>query len=139
MRTGRERIRYTVTFEVVLMAMLIPSGAMFFDRDLLDIGLLGLILLLKAMLLGLGYNWLFDKIDARSGNVASDRSAFRRVLHAIGFEVFLTLTSLPIYMWWLDLGLLKAFSTDLVVTTFVVIYTYLFTLIYDLKYPVGSP
>nr|WP_299852751.1 PACE efflux transporter [uncultured Roseovarius sp.] len=138
MRSGKERLKYTISFEVVLMSMLAPAGAFFFDKSLADIGLLGVVLSLKAMLLSLIYNWLFDKIDARSGRVASDRSTLGRLAHAFGFEISLTVTSLPIYMWWLDLGLIQAFTTDVVVTSFVVLYTFLFTLIYDQFFPVRA-
>lgn len=138
MRTGVERIKYTVAFEILLMGILAPAGALFFDKNLAEIGMLAVILALKAMLLGLIYNWVFDKFDARSGRVASDRSALGRVVHAFGFEISLTITSLPIYMWWLELGLFEAFTTDIVVTSFVVLYTFLFSLGYDRLFPVGA-
>lgn len=44
LRSGRDRIRYTVTFELVLIAMLIPAGSAFFDKPAADIGVLGIIL-----------------------------------------------------------------------------------------------
>ncbi|MFT7135434.1 PACE efflux transporter [Sulfitobacter sp.] len=136
MRTGAQRVKYTVVFELVLMSLLVPAGAVFFDKSLSEVGVLGLILTLKAMVLGLAYNWLFDAIDAKSGRIASDRSAIGRILHACGFEISLMLTSLPIYMWWLGLGLLQAVTTGVVVTSFVVFYTFLFTLVYDRLFPV---
>ena len=138
MRTGAQRVKYTVVFEVVLMSLLIPAGAIFFDKGLSEVGVLGIILSVKAMVLGLAYNWLFDAVDAKSGRIASDRSAIGRILHAFGFEISLTMTSLPIYMWWLGLGLLQAFTTDIVVTSFVVLYTFLFTLTYDRLFPVRA-
>ena len=61
-------------------------------------------------------------------------------MHALGFEVSLMTTSLPIYMWWLDIGPVEALMADMVVTTFIVGYTYLFTLAYDRHFPVtGTP
>ncbi len=136
MRTGADRLRYTVTFELMLMALLVPAGAAFFDKGWADIGVLGLILSLKAMLMNLVYNWVFDHVDARANRISSDRSTFGRIVHAVGFEVSLVITSLPIYVWWLDLTLLEALMTDLVVTSFVVLYTYVFTLGYDRLFPV---
>lgn len=136
LRSGRDRLRYTIMFEVSLMAFLIPAGAAFFGKGLADIGLLGLVLSLKAMLVNLIYNWIFDKFDARNGRVSSDRSPLGRIIHAVGFEVFLLITSLPIYCWWLDLTILQAIMTDIVVTSFVVAYTYAFTLGYDRVFPV---
>lgn len=135
LRSGRDRIRYTVIFEVVLIAMLIPAGSVFFDKPVAEIGVLGIVLSGKAMLLSLVYNWVFDQIDARAGRISSQRSHVGRILHAVGFEVSLTVTSLPIYVWWLDIGLLDALITDIVVTSFVVAYTYGFTLAYDKIFP----
>ncbi len=136
LRTGADRLRYTVIFEMTLLVLLVPAGAAFFDKGWADIGLLGLILSTKAMLVNLVYNWVFDHIDARANRISSDRSTVGRILHAVGFELTLLVTSLPIYVWWLNITVLEALMTDLVVTSFVVAYTYLFTLGYDRLFPV---
>jgi uncharacterized membrane protein len=136
MRTGADRLRYTVTFEMTLLVVLVPAGAAFFGRGWADIGALGLILSTKAMLVNLIYNWVFDHVDARANRISSDRSTVGRILHASGFEVSLLITSLPIYVWWLNISVLEALMTDLVVTSLVVIYTYEFTLGYDRVFPV---
>ncbi len=136
MRTGKDRLRYSVGLEIGIMAFLIPAGAAFFDQSLTDIGVLGLVLSLKAVLIGLIYNWGVDHLGARRGRVSSDRTPVGRVLHAVGFELSLMLTSLPIYTLWLGLTLLEALATDIVVTSFVVVFTYVFTLGYDRAFPV---
>ena len=136
MRTGKDRLRYSIGLELGIMAFLIPAGAAFFDKGFLDIGLLGLILSLKAVLISLVYNWIVDHLSARSGHVSSDRTTFGRVFHAIGFELSLLTTSLPIYVLWLGLTILEALATDFVVTSFVVVFTYAFTLGYDRIFPV---
>ncbi|MCP4409270.1 MAG: hypothetical protein GY807_16260 [Gammaproteobacteria bacterium] len=53
-----------------------------------------------------------------------------------GFRVILSLISLPIYCWWLNLTIPEAVITDTVISSFVVGYTYLFTLGYDRVFPV---
>lgn len=136
LRSGRDRLRYTILFELTLMSLLIPAGAIFFDKGLGEIGLLGLVLMLKAVLLGLVYNLIFDLLYAKTGRVSSDRRPLGRVFHALGYELTLVTTSLPIYMWWLGLTLLEALAADLIVTSFVVAYTFLFTLAYDRVFPV---
>lgn len=136
LRSGKDRLRYTVVFECLLMVFLIPAGAIFFDKGLGEIGLLGMILSGKAMLINLIYNWVFDQVDAKKGRVSSDRGVIGRILHASGFELSLLITSLPIYCWWLDITIVEALVTDLVVTSFVVAYTYVFTLGYDRLFPV---
>ena len=135
LRSARDRLRYSLSFEITLMALLVPVGALFFDKALGEIGLLALVLSGKAMLWHLIYNWIFDRWEAGKGRIASDRNWRWRMVHAVGFEVTLMLTSLPIYMLWLGIGLLEALSLDIVVTSFVVGYTYVFTLIYDRMFP----
>ena len=137
LRSGKDRIRYTVAFEASLMAILIPVGALFFDKGLIDIGLLGAILVVKAMVIGLVYNGIFDWLEAKTGRISSDRPPLLRVLHATGFELSLVTTSLPILCWWLQLSVLQALTIDLAVTSFVVAYTYVFTLAYDRLFPVA--
>ena len=136
LRSGKDRLRYSFTFEATLLALLVPVGAVFFDKPVAEIGVLGLMLCLKALLVSLAYNLMFDRVDAAKGRVSSDRPAVRRIFHALGFEVTLLITSLPIYMWWLGLTFFEALSTDVVVTSFVVVYTYVFTLGYDRMFPV---
>ena len=136
LRSGKDRLRYSIAFEGTLLMVLVPVGAVFFDKGLASIGLLGVLLSLKALAVSVVYNWAFDRIDARRGRIASDRSAIGRILHAVGFEFFLVVTSLPLYCWWLDLTILQALTMDIVVTGFIVAYTYVFTLAYDRLFPV---
>jgi uncharacterized membrane protein len=137
-RTGKDRLRYTCLFELFLVAMLAPIGAFFLQKEVLDFGLLTILLSLKAMLFNLLYNWAFDKLDVRAGRVPTDRSFLRRILHALGFEVGLVFTSLPIVIWWLGLSILQAILMDLVITSFVVFYTIVFTWGYDRLFPVSQ-
>lgn len=136
LRSGKDRLRYSISFEVTLMMFLIPAGALFLDESLADIGVIGLALSLKALLVSLVYNRFFDQLDASRGRVSSDRTSIGRIIHAVGFELLLLVTSIPLYMWWLDMTLIKAVATDLVATTFVVIYTYFYTLGYGRLFPV---
>lgn len=135
-RTRSDRLRYTGLFELTLLVILAPIGALVFNRHLLDIGLLSVILSLKAMVFNLIYNWIFDLLDVRAGKIPTQRSFSGRIAHAAGFEAGLVITSLPIVMWWLGLTLIQAFLIDVVVTSFVVVYTLVFTWGYDSLYPV---
>lgn len=135
-RTGKDRLRYTCLFELFLIAMLAPVGALVLERQMLDVGVLAIFLSFKAMIFNLIYNWFFDQVDVKAGRVPTERSFYRRIIHAAGFEIGLMITSLPIVVWWLDLSFLQAFMMDLVVTSFVVAYTFLFTWGYDRRYPI---
>lgn len=135
-RTGKDRLRYSVGLEIAIMTFLIPAGAAFFEKSLTEIGLLGLVLSLKAVLISLIYNAIVDHLGAKMGRVSSERMLIGRVLHAVGYELSLLITSLPIYTLWLGLTLFEAVAADLVVTSFVVVLTYFFTLGYDRAFPV---
>lgn len=138
-RTGRDRLRYTFLFELLLIAILAPTGALILERQVLDVGLLAVVLSVKAMLFNLIYNWVFDRLDARAGRIPTERSLVGRIVHAGGFECGLVMTSLPIVIWWLDLTLLQALVMDLSVTSLVVVYTILFSWGYDRLFPVPQP
>jgi uncharacterized membrane protein len=135
-RTGKDRLKFSCLFELVLIAILVPIGAFILQKQILDVGVLAIVLSVKAMLFNLVYNWLFDQYDVRAGRIPTERNIPRRILHAVGFEVGLMVTSLPIVVWWLGLGILQALIMDLVVTSFVVVYTLVFTWSYDRIYPV---
>ena len=64
-RSGRDRLRYTIMFEGMLIALLAPIGAIVLDREIVDVGVLSLFLSTKAMLFSLIYNWFYDRWDVR--------------------------------------------------------------------------
>jgi len=138
-RTGRDRLRYSSLFELLLIAILAPLGALVLERQVLDVGLLSIMLSLKAMLVNLIYNWLFDLWDVRAGRIPTERSLVGRVVHAVGFECGLVLTSLPIVIWWLGLTILQALIMDVAVTAIVVAYTIVFGWYYDRIFPIPQP
>lgn len=134
-----DRVRYTCLFEFLLLLILAPAGAVFFERQFSDIGVLSVLISVKAMILNLIYNWVYDKFEAQAGRVSSDRSFVRRIFHAIGFEVVLITTSVPILVWWLGLTIGQALLTDVVISTFVVVFALFFTWAYDVVFPVRQP
>ena len=138
-RTGKDRLRYTCLFEIFLMAILIPVGSFVLEKQMTELGLLTMVLSIKAMLFNLLYNWLFDQFDVRAGRIPTERSLLFRVVHALGFEVGLMITSLPIVVWWLGLTIIQALLIDIVVTSFIVVYTLVFGWGYDRLFPVLQP
>ena len=134
-RNGLDRLRYVILFELLLVAGLVPLGAIVFQQSMHDIGLLAAILSLKAMLVSLLFNWVFDQIDARAGRVSSQRSFLGRILHAVGLEVWLVLTSMPIVIWWLGITIPQAIMMDLAVSTIVMVYTLIYSWVYDRLFP----
>ncbi|MFT5706341.1 MAG: putative membrane protein [Oceanospirillaceae bacterium] len=131
-----DRLRFTLIFEMLLIALIAPILAWTLERGALDTGFVSLVLGIKAMILNFIYNYVFDLVDVNSGRIPTQRSVKRRIGHALGFELLLTLTSLPIIIWWLDLNLWQALIIDISVMGVVVLYTLVFTRIYDGFFPI---
>ena len=138
-RSGWDRLRYTLAFEGLLIGIFAFLLAFLFEREVSDTGALAILLSLKAMLVAYIYNYFYDRFDARHGRVPTERTVDRRMVHAIGLETILVATSLPVVVWWLGIGWLQALLMDLGFMAAVVVYTYLFTLAYDRLFPVPQP
>ncbi|MBB5390034.1 MULTISPECIES: PACE efflux transporter [unclassified Herbaspirillum] len=75
------------------------------------------------------FNGLFERWEARQAK--RGRGVGRRIAHALGFEGGLVLMLVPLFAWWLDIGLWDAFVLDLGLIVFFMVYTYLFNLVFD--------
>jgi len=54
-----------------------------------------------------------------------------RVTHSILFEAGLCLITIPIYMWWYDVGAWRALQMEAALLIFFLIYTFVFTWVFD--------
>lgn len=138
-RSPADRLRHTLMFEVCLLGVLAPLMAYLAQKPIMDTGILTVMLAVKAMVLTVVFNYCFDKIDVHYGRIPNQRSFRGRVIHAITSELFLSSTSLPLLMWWLDLGLLEAILMDVIMIGAVMIYTFIFNWAYDRLFPVVQP
>jgi uncharacterized membrane protein len=138
-RSGLDRLRYAVMFELVLVATFGVALSYLFERAATDTVALAAVLSTKALIINLIYNNIYDRVDARHGRIPTERTLLGRAIHAVGFETILLLTSLPIMMWWLGMSLWETVLLDLGMMSFVVVYTFFFTLLYDKCFPVLQP
>lgn len=60
-----------------------------------------------------------------------ERTVLIRSAHAIGFEGGLVLICLPLYMLWYGVGVYEAFMMEVALLLFFLVYTFVFTLIFD--------
>lgn len=75
------------------------------------------------------YNTLFESWECRKQVIA--RTLKIRCMHAIGFEGGLFLFCLPVYMLWYGVGLWQAMSMQTALLIFFLVYTFVFTLLFD--------
>ena len=138
-RTGLDRLRYALLFDGILVALFTTEMALLFDRGLLLMGGLSIVLGLVALATIFVYNYFFDGIDVRHGRIPTERSRMGPILHAVGFEFTLVIVSVPIIVWWMTWGWWQTIVFDAIAMAAIVIYTYFFTLAYDRIFPVVQP
>lgn len=138
-RSKWDRLRYTIIFEILLLGTITPMLTYFLDREFVEMGILSLILSLKAMLINFIFNYVYDRVDVAFGRIPTERSILGRVVHALSFELTLTATSLPIIMWWLGFTIWQALLMDISVMVSVVLMTFIYTWSYDKIFPVQQP
>ena len=113
MRTTADRIRHTLLFEIIGLAICAPLASWILDKGLAQIGALSFVLSLTAMGLNYVFNLIFDIALVRLGRPVNVRPVWMRVLHAMLFEASLLILTVPVVAWWLGMTLWTAFLTDI--------------------------
>ncbi|MTE01095.1 PACE efflux transporter [Paracoccus sp. YIM 132242] len=137
LRSGRERMVQTATFETLGLAIVVPIHAQVShtpaDSSALLVATLAVIVTLWSPL----FNTVFDRIDlAWSGRVASDRPHRLRLVHAALLELSALVVTVPVIMHLAGCGLRQALVFDLALTVFYTAFAYVFHLAYDRLRPV---
>ena len=137
MRSFPDRVRHTVMFEIIGLALVIPGGAMLFNLPATHMGVIGVGSATVATLWNFVFNLGFDHAMLRfTGHTRKTRAL--RVLHALLFEGGLLVLLLPPMAWYLGMGLWETFLMDLAIVVFYVVYAFLFNLAYDRAFPVPA-
>lgn len=82
-----------------------------------------------AIVWNLVFNTMFEAWEARQP--VRGRSMKRRIAHAIGFEGGLAAILVPLFAWWLQIGLWEALLFDAALLLFFLIYTFVFNWCFD--------
>jgi uncharacterized membrane protein len=82
-----------------------------------------------AVVWNLAFNSLFEAWEARQA--VRGRSLGRRIAHALGFEGGLALILVPMFAWWLGIGLWEALLFDAALLVFFLLYTFVFNWGFD--------
>lgn len=136
MRTQADRIRHTILFELIGLIMVTPTAAWILDKPMAAIGAMSIVISLTAMGCNYLFNLGFDHALIMLGRPVHVRPPWMRTLHAVLFESFLLLFTLPFVAWWLDLTLWVAFVTDVGFAVFFLVYAYIFNWTYDRVFPI---
>ncbi|ALP42286.1 PACE efflux transporter [Aeromonas schubertii] len=135
MRNGSDRLRHTLGFELLGVALCAPLASWLLGLELGHTGVMAIGLTLIATVWNYGYNLMVDRWMARHlGRV--EKRWHERLLHALGFEGGLLLISLPLIAWWLSLSLWQALLMDLGFALFYLVYAFFYNLAYDKIFPI---
>lgn len=123
------RVVQAVLYEVGAVAFVGPALAWGFGQSMSSS--LALAVLMSAVALAWNYvfNALFEAWESRQA--VKGRSAWRRLVHGIGFEGGLALWLVPLAAWWLQTTLLAALLAELVLLAFFFVYAVAFTWAFD--------
>ncbi|RCW68123.1 PACE efflux transporter [Pseudorhodoferax soli] len=82
-----------------------------------------------AVVWNLVFNTLFEAWEKRQP--VRGRSVMRRIAHALGFEGGLAAILVPLFAWWLNIGLYEALLFDAALLLFFLVYTFVFNWGFD--------
>ncbi|CAI3949189.1 Uncharacterized membrane protein [Commensalibacter communis] len=135
MRSFWDRIRHAIMFEILGLVLFIPCSVWVFHHSVTDMGVIGIFSSLAATIWNFVYNLGFDKtLLFFLGYVK--KSLLIRVLHTILFEIGLTLVTLPMIAWYLNISFLDALIMDIGIVVFYLVYAFFFNIAYDFIFPI---
>ena len=127
-----ERIFQAILFEVIVLAIIIPTSVIIGGFDAGKMTIVGIGLSFFAMLWNYIYNIIFDKV---MGFNRLKRSLAIRCIHAVGFELGMIVITLPVIAWYLNITWLSAITLEAGFLVFILVYTVIFNWIYDRYQP----
>ncbi|MEF2546563.1 PACE efflux transporter [Aurantimonas sp. E1-2-R+4] len=134
MRSTSDRVRHALSFEVIGLMIVTPLGAWAFHLPTSQIGVVALIGATIATLWNYAYNLGFDHMMWRFYGRTS-KTLKLRVVHAFAFEAGLLVWVLPLFAWYLGVGLFQAFLMDVSFALFYLVYAFVFNWAYDKIFP----
>lgn len=135
LRTPSDRIRHAIGFEVIGLLLVAPLASWAMGVGVMEVGALAFVLTLLAMGWQYLFNLGFDHALLRLRGRTAKRPA-ERVLHAVLFEGGLMLVSIPLAVWWLQIGWWEALWLDIGLIAFYLVYALAYNWAYDLLFPV---
>lgn len=75
------------------------------------------------------YNTLFERWERR--NNIQKRTLLIRIVHTTLFEAMFIILIVPFFMWFYNVGMIKAFMMEVGLLTFFFIYAFVFTWLFD--------
>lgn len=123
------KLVYAITFEtlaILLSTVLLAILSQSQSHNSLPVAIAVSVI---ALIWNYIFNSFFELIESKLK--IKKRTVMVRLTHAISFELGLFFFTIPLYIWWYNVGFIKAISMEITILVFFFIYTYLFTLVFD--------
>lgn len=125
----RRKVVYVTLFELIAIAISSTGLSAGSGASMQHAGVAAIASSVIAVLWNLVYNTAFERWEARQ--TVRGRSFKRRAAHAVGFELGLSICLVPLFIWWLQIGLGQALLLDIALSLFFLVYTFAFNLAFD--------
>jgi uncharacterized membrane protein len=134
LRTGADRLRHVLLFELVALSIVIPCGSTLFGLHESAMGVIGIGSAITATVWNFFYNLLFDHVMLRL-RATTRKTTLTRVVHTLGFEAGLQVILLPAIAAYCGLSVLASLPLTLSLAGFYLVYAFVFNLAYDWLFP----
>ena len=126
------RIIYVISYEIVAI-LLTTVGLVVLGFGGGHSGVVAVAASTVAVVWNYIWTTLFEAWESRQES--QTRTLPRRIVHAIGFEGGLVVWLLPVVAWVLNVSLLQAFSLEVGLLAFFLVYTFVFAWLFDKVLP----
>ncbi|WP_313487477.1 PACE efflux transporter [Pseudescherichia sp.] len=123
------RLTYVALFELIAIffSSLLLSGMS--DGDVASSLPVAVTTSVVAVVWNYIYNTLFERWESK--NNIQKRTLLIRIVHTTLFEAMFIILIVPFFMWFYNVGLVKAFMMEVGLLTFFFIYAFVFTWLFD--------
>ena len=135
MRSIADRVRHALAFEIIGLVIFIPLFSWLLQKNVSEMGVLGVVSAFTATSWNFIYNWGFDLAMLRWAGTLHKTVAMR-VLHSVLFEAGLIVLLIPFIAWYLDISLWAALLMDIAIVVFYLVYAFFFNIAYDRVFPI---
>jgi uncharacterized membrane protein len=125
----KRKLVYVSFYELIAIAITTTGLMLLSGQSMEHTGVAAVVSSAIALIWNLIYNTLFEAWESRQ--IQKGRTVWRRILHALGFELGLIVTLVPFFAWWLNVTLLHALVLDFGLIIFFLVYTFIFNLMFD--------
>ena len=129
MQGMKRRVTYVFFYEVLSFLICAMILAVLSGSTISHTGPLSLLIAVIAVSVNFFYNYAFEWWEKRQHS--KTRTMFRRVVHAIGFQVVLVIILIPLIAWWMQISLVKAFLLDFSLMIIIPCYTFVYNYFFD--------